>query len=80
MKKKKSESNDSSHHSEIHELLEIVEFLMATVKDINDKLDALSADVDRVAALVKGAATQAELDAIDASAKAIQDKVAAITA
>jgi len=60
--------------------------IMATVQTINDKLDALSADVDRVAALAladereegNGAATQAQVDAIDSKVAAIQAKVAAI--
>lgn len=61
-------------------------FNMATVQTINDKLDALSTDVDRVAALVAadeagegtGAATQAQIDGIDSKVSAIQAKVAAI--
>src|SRR5438034_1246213 len=68
-------------------LLEKVNNLMATVTTINDKLDALSKDADRLTALFAseeaegesaGVASQAEIDGIDTKVAAIQAKLAAI--
>jgi hypothetical protein len=70
-------------------LLNEVEHLMASVKSINDRLSALSTDLDRLTALFASeqgeeglggpsVATQAELDQIDSAIATIQAKSMAI--
>lgn len=58
---------------------------MSTVADITTKISAISAQIDVIAALVaelranQGAATQAEVDAVDAALAELQSKALAIS-
>lgn len=80
---------DEGRHQELlNHLLRKVESLMASVADLQGQVSALSTDVARVQSVVtaleaqvasgSGPASQADLDAIGASIKSVQDAVAAI--